>query len=83
VPPDVPPLDESKYFKLIVEFRSGTPPLTLWASHLHLTSELLELESEIDGKAQRGLTIRRSGISHVSLDFDAPFQEPPAMFPTL
>ena len=71
----MPSVDENSYFKTVIEFRSGTPSMTLWASTLSLTSDALVLESEIDGKTQPGTTIRRSGISRLTLDFLATFED--------
>ena len=75
MPPRMPSIDESKYFKAVVEFRSGTPSMAFWGSNLSVTSESVILESEIDGKVQPGTTIERSRIALLTLDFDAAFDD--------
>lgn len=71
MPPEIPFIDESKFIKTVVEFRSGTPSMTLWSTQVTITDEAVVLASEIDGTVQRGTELRRSSISKLTLDFEA------------
>ncbi|MGQ0431623.1 MAG: hypothetical protein ACT452_04355 [Microthrixaceae bacterium] len=71
MPPKFPFVDESKFIKTLVEFRSGTPSMTMWSTQLTITAEAVILESEIDGKVQPGNEFRRSKISKLTVDFEA------------
>lgn len=75
MPIEFPNVDEAKFVKAVVEFHSGTPPMTFWASHVSLSSDELALDSEIDGKIQPGMKIRRSSLSKITLDFTATMDE--------
>jgi len=71
MPSENPSIEESKFIRTVVEFRSGTPPMTFWSTQLTITSDSVVMEYEVDGKVQRGSKLRRSSITKMTVDFDA------------
>lgn len=66
----MPFIDEAKLVNVTVEFRSGTPEMKLPCTQLSLTPDALVLETEIDGRVQPGVEVRRSSIGRVTIEFD-------------
>jgi hypothetical protein len=66
----MPFIDEDQLVNVTVEFRSGTPAMKLPCTQLSLTPDVLTLETEIDGRVQPGIGVRRSSIGRVTVEFD-------------
>lgn len=72
VPMRWPDFDDTNFVKTTINFLSGTPPMAFWCSFLTLDDEHVILESQIDGKRQVPVQLRRERISSIEISFEAP-----------